>query len=112
MLTESKRKQDDNQQQQQQQNKRQNTGKAYTAGLVRRNNMGDLNPYAQNATITMTVHVLPDAISAIKSAIWHVTARALQTPTMLTIRRALGPVRSLLVISVEPKGISRGIVQS
>ncbi|GJV03601.1 putative reverse transcriptase domain-containing protein [Tanacetum coccineum] len=28
---------------------------------VKRNNMGDLNPYAQNATITMTVHVLPDA---------------------------------------------------
>ncbi|GJW46655.1 putative reverse transcriptase domain-containing protein [Tanacetum coccineum] len=32
-------------------------------GLVKRNNMRDLNPYAQNATITMTVHVLPDATS-------------------------------------------------
>ncbi|GJY04711.1 putative reverse transcriptase domain-containing protein [Tanacetum coccineum] len=32
--------------------------------------MGDLNLYAQNATITKTVHVLPDATSAIKSAIW------------------------------------------
>ncbi|GJR16775.1 putative reverse transcriptase domain-containing protein [Tanacetum coccineum] len=40
-------------------------------GLVERNNMGDLNPYAQNATITMMVHVLLDATSAIKSAIWH-----------------------------------------
>ncbi|GJY71950.1 putative reverse transcriptase domain-containing protein, partial [Tanacetum coccineum] len=39
-------------------------------GLVKRNNMGDLNPYAQNTTITMTVHVLPDATSAIKLAIW------------------------------------------
>ncbi|GJY71770.1 putative reverse transcriptase domain-containing protein [Tanacetum coccineum] len=54
--TETKRKQDDSQQQQHQQNKRQNTGRAYTAGTGRRNNMGDLNPYAQNATITTTVH--------------------------------------------------------
>ncbi|GJT80027.1 putative reverse transcriptase domain-containing protein [Tanacetum coccineum] len=51
--------------------------------------MGDLNPYAQNTIITTTVHVLPDAISAIKSAIWPVTAGALQSPTMLTIRGAL-----------------------
>ncbi|GJW71601.1 putative reverse transcriptase domain-containing protein [Tanacetum coccineum] len=35
---------------------------------------------------------------------------ALQTPTMLTIKEALGRVRSQLVISVETKGISRGIV--
>ncbi|GKC03903.1 hypothetical protein Tco_0995513 [Tanacetum coccineum] len=39
-------------------------------GLVKRNNMGDLNPYDRNATITTTVHVLPDATSVIKSAIW------------------------------------------
>ncbi|GKA86835.1 putative reverse transcriptase domain-containing protein [Tanacetum coccineum] len=58
-------------------------------GLVKRNNMGDLNPYAQNTIITTTVHVLPDAISAINSAIWPVTAGALQSPTMLTIRGAL-----------------------
>ncbi|GJS77642.1 putative reverse transcriptase domain-containing protein [Tanacetum coccineum] len=62
--TESKRKFEDtlrntqNQQQQQQQNKRQNTGRAYTVGT--------------------------DAISAINSAIWPVTAGALQPPTMLT----------------------------
>ncbi|GJT00741.1 reverse transcriptase domain-containing protein [Tanacetum coccineum] len=37
--TENKRKQDDNQQQQQQQNKRQNTGRAYTAGT------GEKKPY-------------------------------------------------------------------
>ncbi|GJY98702.1 putative reverse transcriptase domain-containing protein [Tanacetum coccineum] len=79
---ESKRKQDDNQQQQ---NKRQNTSRAYTAGT--------------------------DATSAIKSAIWPVTAEALQTLTMLTIREALGGVRSLLVMSVESRDISRGIVQ-
>ncbi|GJX63964.1 putative reverse transcriptase domain-containing protein [Tanacetum coccineum] len=57
---ESKRKFEDtsrntqSQQQQQQQNKRQNTSRAYTAGTSERNNMGDLNPYAQNATITTT----------------------------------------------------------
>ncbi|GJR03905.1 putative reverse transcriptase domain-containing protein [Tanacetum coccineum] len=48
--------------------------------------MGDLNPYAQNATITTTVHVLPDATSAIKSAIWPMIAGALQPLTMLIIR--------------------------
>ncbi|GJS03477.1 putative reverse transcriptase domain-containing protein [Tanacetum coccineum] len=64
--TKNKGKQDNNQQQQQQQpqNKRQNTGRAYAAGT--------------------------DATSAIKSAIWPVTARALQPPTMLTIKGALG----------------------
>ncbi|GJV67886.1 putative reverse transcriptase domain-containing protein [Tanacetum coccineum] len=80
-------------------------------GLVRRNNMGDLNPYAQNESITTTVHVLPDATSAIKSAIWPVTAGALQTPTMLTIRGALGRVRNPLAMNVEPRDTSRGIVQ-
>ncbi|GKE94459.1 hypothetical protein Tco_1579314, partial [Tanacetum coccineum] len=55
-------------------------------GLVKRNNMWDLNPYAQNATITMKVHVLPDATSAIKSAIWPVTAGELPPLTMLAIR--------------------------
>ncbi|GKD37967.1 hypothetical protein Tco_1258174 [Tanacetum coccineum] len=81
-------------------------------GLVKRNNMGDLNPYAQNTTITMTVHVLPDATSAIKLAIWPVTAGALQPLTMLTIRGALGRVRSLLAISVEFRDILRGNIQS
>ncbi|GKE02274.1 hypothetical protein Tco_1390257 [Tanacetum coccineum] len=81
-------------------------------GLVKRNNMGDLNPYAQNATITTTVHVLPDATSAINSAIWPMTAGALQLLIMLTIRGVLGWVRSLLAMSVEFKDISRGNVQS
>ncbi|GKC34089.1 putative reverse transcriptase domain-containing protein [Tanacetum coccineum] len=72
--TESKRKFEDTsrktQNQQQQQNKRQNTGRAYTAGTSEKNNMGDLNPYAQNTTITTMVHMLPDATSAKKSTIW------------------------------------------
>ncbi|GKG12381.1 hypothetical protein Tco_0346618, partial [Tanacetum coccineum] len=41
-----------NQNQQQQQNKRLNTGRAYTVGSG--DNMGDLDPYAQNAITTMT----------------------------------------------------------
>ncbi|GJW75835.1 hypothetical protein Tco_0135205 [Tanacetum coccineum] len=40
-------------------------------GLVKRNNMGDLNPYAQNKTITTMVHVLPDATSVIKSTCYE-----------------------------------------
>ncbi|GJW40703.1 hypothetical protein Tco_0066548 [Tanacetum coccineum] len=35
-------------QQQQQQNKRQNTGRAYTAGSGDKKQYGDLDPYAQN----------------------------------------------------------------
>ncbi|GKE59946.1 putative reverse transcriptase domain-containing protein, partial [Tanacetum coccineum] len=72
--------------------------------------MGDLNPYAQNATTTMTVHVLPDTTSAIKSAIWPVTVGALQPPTMLPIRGVLGRVRSQLAMSVEFKDILKGHV--
>ncbi|GJY97436.1 putative reverse transcriptase domain-containing protein [Tanacetum coccineum] len=76
--TESKRKFEDTsrntQNQQQQQNKRQNTGRAYTCqGLVKRNNMGDLNPYALNAIITTMVHVLLNVTSATELAIWPVT---------------------------------------
>ncbi|GJV47679.1 reverse transcriptase domain-containing protein [Tanacetum coccineum] len=57
-------------------------------------------------------HKTRDATSAIKSAIWTVTAGALQTPTMLTIRGALGRVRNPLAMNVEPRDTSRGIAQS
>ncbi|GKF95247.1 putative reverse transcriptase domain-containing protein, partial [Tanacetum coccineum] len=42
-------------------------------GLVRRNLTEDLNLYAQNATITMTVCVLQNATSSTELAIWLVT---------------------------------------
>nr|GFA62320.1 hypothetical protein [Tanacetum cinerariifolium] len=45
-------------QQRQHSNKRQNTGRVYTAASGEKSNMGDLDPYALNAIITMTVHVL------------------------------------------------------
>ncbi|GJW13419.1 putative reverse transcriptase domain-containing protein [Tanacetum coccineum] len=41
--------------------------------LVRRSHTGDLNPYALNATITTTVHVLPNATSATEFSICLVT---------------------------------------
>ncbi|GKE74930.1 hypothetical protein Tco_1536971 [Tanacetum coccineum] len=81
--TENKRKQDNNQQQQLE-NEIQNTGRAYAAGT--------------------------DATSAIKLAIWPVTAGALQPPTMLTIRGALGRARSLLARSVKFRDILKGNV--
>ncbi|GJU35070.1 putative reverse transcriptase domain-containing protein [Tanacetum coccineum] len=77
-------------------------------GLVKRNNMGDLNPYAQNATITTMVHVLLNATNATKLAILPVTVGVRQMPIMLTTRRALGRVRSLLAMSVEFKDILIG----
>ncbi|GJR00661.1 putative reverse transcriptase domain-containing protein [Tanacetum coccineum] len=44
-------------------------------GLVRRSHTGDLNPYALNEMITMTVHVLQNATNATKLAILPVTVR-------------------------------------
>ncbi|GJW87120.1 putative reverse transcriptase domain-containing protein [Tanacetum coccineum] len=71
--TENKRKFEDtsrNNQNPQQQNKRHNTGKAYTVGPRRRSHIGDLSHCALNATITMMVHMHPNATSAIELAIW------------------------------------------
>nr|GFC77686.1 reverse transcriptase domain-containing protein [Tanacetum cinerariifolium] len=87
------------QNQQQQSNKRQNTGRVYTAASGEKKQYGDLNPYALNAIITMTVHVLQNA-------------GVQQIPTMLTIRGALGRARNLHVMSVEFKYILRENVQS
>nr|GFC25270.1 hypothetical protein [Tanacetum cinerariifolium] len=47
-----------NQQQQQHSSKRQNTGRVYTAASGGKKQYGDPNPYAPNAIITTTVHVL------------------------------------------------------
>ncbi|GKF57243.1 hypothetical protein Tco_0170780 [Tanacetum coccineum] len=85
---------------------------AYTAGSGEKKPYGDLNPYSQNAIITTMVHVLLNATNATKLAILLVTVEVRQMLTMLTIRGALGRVRSLLVLSVEPKDTSRGNVQS
>nr|GFB48339.1 reverse transcriptase domain-containing protein [Tanacetum cinerariifolium] len=57
---------------------------------VERRNMGDLDPYALNAIITTTVHVLLSATTATKLAILQVTVGVWQIPIMLTIRGALG----------------------
>ncbi|GJZ55034.1 putative reverse transcriptase domain-containing protein [Tanacetum coccineum] len=77
-------------------------------GLLRRNNMGDLNPYAQNAIITTMVCVLPNATNTTKLVILPVIVGVQKVPIMLTIRGALGRVRSLLILSVDPKDTSRG----
>ncbi|GJW13252.1 putative reverse transcriptase domain-containing protein [Tanacetum coccineum] len=61
--------------------------------LVRRSHMEDLNPYALNATITMMVHVLPNATSATELAIWLVTVGVPPMPTLLTTKGVLEQVR-------------------
>ncbi|GJY18891.1 hypothetical protein Tco_0390382 [Tanacetum coccineum] len=81
-------------------------------GLVRRSHMGDLNLYALNSIITTMVHVLPNATSATELAIWLVTVGVPPMPMLLTTKEALGQVRNPLAMNVEPRGISRGIVQS
>nr|GFA02650.1 hypothetical protein [Tanacetum cinerariifolium] len=96
--TKNKRKQDDNQQQE---NKRQNTGRAYTAG--EKKPYGDLSHCALNETITMIVRVLLNATSAIELAIWPVTVGVL---LLLTIKE------TSLAMNVEIKGTIRVISQS
>ncbi|GKC46013.1 reverse transcriptase domain-containing protein, partial [Tanacetum coccineum] len=80
--------------------------------LVRRSHTKNLNPNRLNATITMMVHVLPNATSATELAIWPVTVGVPPMPTLLTTKGELGQVRNLLAMNVEPRDISRGIVQS
>nr|GFC77051.1 hypothetical protein [Tanacetum cinerariifolium] len=62
-------------QQQQHSNKRQNTDRVYTAASDEKKQYGDLDPYALNAIITTTVHVLLNAATATKLAILQVTLK-------------------------------------
>nr|GFA37966.1 hypothetical protein [Tanacetum cinerariifolium] len=73
--------------------------------LVERSNMGDPNPYALNAIITTTVHVLLSATTATKVVTLRVTVGLRQMPIMLTARGALGQDRNWDVMSVEFKDI-------
>ncbi|GJT77676.1 putative reverse transcriptase domain-containing protein [Tanacetum coccineum] len=73
---ENKRKFEDtsrNNQNQQQQNKRQNTGRAYTAGSGEKKNYGGSKPLFSKCNYTMMDSVLPNATSATELAIWPVT---------------------------------------
>nr|GFD27160.1 hypothetical protein [Tanacetum cinerariifolium] len=92
--TASKRKFENNSrntQNQQQQQKRGRTPAEFTPHhLVKRSNMRDLNPYALNAIITTTVHVLRSVATATELVILPVTIGIWQIPIMLTIRGALG----------------------
>nr|GFC28142.1 hypothetical protein [Tanacetum cinerariifolium] len=76
-------------QQRQHSNKRQKPVEFIPQHLVKRSNMGDLDPYALNAIITTTVHVLLSATTATKLAILRVTVGIRKIPIMLTIRGAL-----------------------
>nr|GEX82308.1 hypothetical protein [Tanacetum cinerariifolium] len=59
-------------------------------GMGRRSHIRDLKHYALNATITMMVHVHPNATSATELTIWPVTVGVLQMPILLTTKGALG----------------------
>ncbi|GKD64601.1 putative reverse transcriptase domain-containing protein [Tanacetum coccineum] len=73
--------------------------------LARRSHMVDLSHYAPNATITMMISVLQNAISATELAIWPVTVGVLQMSILLTTKGALGQVRKLLALSAKPRDI-------
>ncbi|GJR88489.1 hypothetical protein Tco_0212500 [Tanacetum coccineum] len=73
-------------------------------GTGRRNITADLSRCILNTTITIMVHVLPNATSATELAIWPVTVGVLQMPILLTTKEALGQVRRLLAMNVGIKG--------
>ncbi|GJV87994.1 hypothetical protein Tco_1531932 [Tanacetum coccineum] len=77
-------------------------------GLVRRNLTEDLNLYAQNETITMTVSVLQNATSSTELAIWLVTVGVLQMPTLLTTKGALGQVTNVRILAMSSKSYAIG----
>nr|GEZ34458.1 putative reverse transcriptase domain-containing protein [Tanacetum cinerariifolium] len=80
--------------------------------LVKKNRTKGLNLCALSATITTMVHVPRNATSETKLATLLVIVGVQQMSTLLIIRGAIGRVRSLLVMSVDPKDILRRIVQS
>ncbi|GJY75952.1 hypothetical protein Tco_0481068 [Tanacetum coccineum] len=80
-------------------------------GTGRRNITTDLSRCVLNATITMMVHVLPNATSATELAIWPVIVGVLQMPILLTTKGALGQVRRLLAMNVGIKGTTGMIDQ-
>ncbi|GJY70610.1 hypothetical protein Tco_0474313 [Tanacetum coccineum] len=91
---------------QQQQNKRQNTGRAYTAGT------GEKKPYGGSKPLCAKCNYYHDYPCATNLAILPVTVGVQEMSTMLTIRGALGQARNLLALSVEFKDTLRGNVQS
>nr|GEW24348.1 putative reverse transcriptase domain-containing protein [Tanacetum cinerariifolium] len=68
------------QNQQQHSNKRQNTGRVYTAASGEKKQYGGSRPYALNAIITTTVHVLRSAATTTNLAMLHVTVGIRQIP--------------------------------
>nr|GEX39399.1 hypothetical protein [Tanacetum cinerariifolium] len=88
---ENKRKLDNtfkNNQNQQQPNKRQNTGRAYTAWHEEKKHYRRSKSLCSKCNYTMMVHVLPNATSATKLAIWPVIVGVLQIPILLTSKKA------------------------
>ncbi|GJR43603.1 reverse transcriptase domain-containing protein [Tanacetum coccineum] len=79
--------------------------------LVKRNLTEDLNLCVLNATITTTVRCsqIPQVVKVL--AIWHVTVGGPANVITVTIT-GVWAVRNLLAMNVEPRDISRGIVQS
>nr|GFA52559.1 hypothetical protein [Tanacetum cinerariifolium] len=77
-------------QQQQHSNKRRNTGRVYTVASGEKKQYGDTNPYALNAIITTTVHVLLSAATATKLAILHVTVGVRQNTNNANNQRGTG----------------------
>ncbi|GJU89378.1 hypothetical protein Tco_1301801 [Tanacetum coccineum] len=114
--TENKRKFENtsrnSQNQQQQQIKRQNTGRAYTAGSGDKKPYGGSRPLAQSAITTMTVRVLQSAINATNMVTSPVTVGVREMPMLLTTKGSLWQVRRLFAMNVGIKGTTRGIAQS
>ncbi|GJZ88507.1 putative reverse transcriptase domain-containing protein [Tanacetum coccineum] len=99
-----------NNQNQQQQNKRQDTGRAYTAGPSEKGSMVDLCQNVPSATTTIMVRVHQSATSATRLATWPKITGVLEMLMLVTIREPLGLIsRVPVVMNVVLRDILRGI---
>ncbi|GKG33171.1 hypothetical protein Tco_0430681 [Tanacetum coccineum] len=87
-------------------------GRAYAAGSGEKKPYEGSKPLCSKCNYHHDGQCAPNATSVTELAIWPVTVGVLQMPTLLTTKGALGHVRNLLAMNVEPRDNSRGIVQS
>ncbi|GJY24728.1 putative reverse transcriptase domain-containing protein [Tanacetum coccineum] len=96
----------------QQQNKRQNTGRAYTAGPGEKREYTGSLPLCTKCNYHHKGQVIPGVISARRSAIWLVIVGVLVLMVIITIVGTLEQLRILaLTMSVVFRGISREILK-
>nr|GEW12380.1 putative reverse transcriptase domain-containing protein [Tanacetum cinerariifolium] len=101
-----------NQSQQQQQNKRQNTGRAYTTGSGEKKPYGGSKPLCPKCNYHHDGPCAPKCHKCNKVGHFAYDCRSTANVNTANNQRGMRWVRSLLVMSVDPRDISGRIVQS